>query len=373
MGYYDEYLEHHGILGQKWGVRRFENAAGRLTAAGKSRYNQINGEYQKLKKKVMPSKVESTGEKKKEGTDNEEEKKKGLTDKQKKMIIAGAAIAGTALAAYGGYKLYQLNNKATEGLSKDYHEKAVGEFTKANNLMSKYYENSNNKKLFNEAMDTRDNGLALQELAKNKKYSVGEKAAYLKLQKAKESVDKNDDLTKAKKAVTKVRQQYTKDKIAWDKKTINLEYQKKMAERMGNAKKAAKIDKKLASSPPPIPPTHSKAGKAATDKLAAEASALAKTVTSQGPKSFSKPAQNGASSRKQEQDRVRTIEQNLLKARQESLRRTQSASNVVKINGSQKFSQAAKANDDYVSQMLKKNASNLSQYTMKDLRDLDLY
>ena len=70
MGYYDDYLEHHGILGQKWGVRRFENAAGRLTAAGKSRYNQINGEYQKLKKKVMPNKAETTGkktEKKSEG------------------------------------------------------------------------------------------------------------------------------------------------------------------------------------------------------------------------------------------------------------------------------------------------------------------
>lgn len=39
MGYYDEYLEHHGILGQKWGVRRFESANGHLTAAGKARYD----------------------------------------------------------------------------------------------------------------------------------------------------------------------------------------------------------------------------------------------------------------------------------------------------------------------------------------------
>ena len=33
-----DYLSHHGILGQKWGVRRFQNPDGSLTAAGKRRY-----------------------------------------------------------------------------------------------------------------------------------------------------------------------------------------------------------------------------------------------------------------------------------------------------------------------------------------------
>lgn len=55
MGYYNkdyynkEYLEHHGILGQKWGVRRFQNYDGRLISEGKNRYK-----YTK-KKQTIPN------------------------------------------------------------------------------------------------------------------------------------------------------------------------------------------------------------------------------------------------------------------------------------------------------------------------------
>lgn len=36
----DIYLEHHGILGQKWGVRRYQNKDGSLTSEGQKRYNK---------------------------------------------------------------------------------------------------------------------------------------------------------------------------------------------------------------------------------------------------------------------------------------------------------------------------------------------
>lgn len=36
----EDFLAHHGILGQKWGVRRFQDKDGRLTAEGKARYSK---------------------------------------------------------------------------------------------------------------------------------------------------------------------------------------------------------------------------------------------------------------------------------------------------------------------------------------------
>ncbi len=81
-------LYHYGILGQKWGVRRFQDKNGRLTNAGKKRYSEDSN--------------------KKQDDENQNEKKPLLTDKQKKYIKIGAAVAATALVAYGGYKLNQM-------------------------------------------------------------------------------------------------------------------------------------------------------------------------------------------------------------------------------------------------------------------------
>lgn len=46
----ENYLSHHGILGQKWGVRRYQNEDGSLTAAGRRR--MLRQEYGDRKKTI---------------------------------------------------------------------------------------------------------------------------------------------------------------------------------------------------------------------------------------------------------------------------------------------------------------------------------
>lgn len=45
-------LEHYGVKGQKWGIRRFQNSDGTLTSAGKQRYGKSSNPRRDIRKDV---------------------------------------------------------------------------------------------------------------------------------------------------------------------------------------------------------------------------------------------------------------------------------------------------------------------------------
>lgn len=99
----DEYLAHHGIKGQRWGVRRFRERDGDLTAAGQQRYGVGNGRKKSQHRINLEEKYRKAGMSKEDA----EQKANKRINVEKGVAIGAAASAGVAAIAL--YRKYGKN------------------------------------------------------------------------------------------------------------------------------------------------------------------------------------------------------------------------------------------------------------------------
>lgn len=107
----DSYLEHHGILGMKWGVRRFQNKDGTLTPKGKKRYSDDYREAKTLEKKGIKNlsneELSRLNERRRLEKEYKDYTSKGESYTKKALVDAGSKLAVTAVKAaviYAGVK-----------------------------------------------------------------------------------------------------------------------------------------------------------------------------------------------------------------------------------------------------------------------------
>lgn len=130
----DYYLQHHGIKGMKWGVRRYQNKDGSLTPAGKKREARLERKNDRKQNKSIKQERSYAAKNRRNLSDSDldarinrlkkEQQLRELTDADLRpgrtavknlMSSAGGKVitaAATGALAYAGYSFMESNGFA---------------------------------------------------------------------------------------------------------------------------------------------------------------------------------------------------------------------------------------------------------------------
>ncbi len=135
---YEDYLAHHGVQGQKWGIRRFQNEDGTYTSEGRIHYDigdpRMPGQNQNQNSNTNRSATSNVMNRppvKSVANETEEEyqSRQRRLDITRKILFAAGGVTLAAAIGYGAYKGYgylQKNMDTTMKSGTDIYRTQIG-------------------------------------------------------------------------------------------------------------------------------------------------------------------------------------------------------------------------------------------------------